>query len=290
MINNNQPKNKAGKFLFPIMFGLVTALAIYFTLSNLNIIPDKKSSDPDLWWIPTIFCYVVGVPGLILSITALIKEKIAKKRFKEKEMNEEDYIPEEIMVFKNAIPELKHKTQLDVDDKPMEKYIFKQVKRSIIKYQLFNQDNKLIYDSYKLNKTFFVPLKISFNNHISNKSFNHIIGRTLVGNGYKNTYFAPMFNSFRVDGLTIDDYCEMLNIQMYSTGTNQYDIRYKNALIGNIKWIATKRIIMPSNKVDPIEISCIEDYLDIVFFLCFAIGFCGRDIPTKNDIRGYSRM
>jgi len=288
--NNKMPKKKGSGIITILLFGFVTGLGIFFTLLATNVIPGKQASDAAMWG-ATAFCYVIGVPGLYISISAQIKEKIAKKRFKEKGIKEEDYIPEEVMVFKNAIPELNKKNNLDISNEEMKTYIFKQVRRSIVTFKCFDENNNLVYDSHRLNKTFFVPLKVEFNNHISNKTFTHIIGRVAVGNGGNNMYFMKTPFSFRTDNLTIDDYCKMLNIQMTMTGTDQYDVRYKNGLIGGIKWFRTKRLVQPSKKVDPIYIRCTEDYLDTMFFLCFAYGFCGRDFyTTKTDVTEYGRM
>ncbi len=290
MEENKEPKKKHRGLTFVILFGFVTGLGVFFTLLALKIIPGGTDDKAALWG-ATAFCYVIGVPGLYISISSKIREKFAKKKFKEKGISEEEDIPAEVMVFKNAIPELKSKPKLDVKNKPMKKYVFKQVKRSIIRYKLFDENNKLVYDSYKLNKTFFVPLKVSFNNYITNKSFTHIIGRVFAGYGGDNTYFMKTPYSFRTDRLTIDDYCKMLNIQVIMTGKDQYDIKYKNSLIGNISWIRTKRLVQPSKKVDPININCIEEYLDIVYFVCFAYGFCGRELYTSNtNVRDYGKM
>jgi len=290
MEKNNKQKKKGGGITVILMFAFVTGLGIFFTLLATNTIPGKQASNTAMWG-ATAFCYVIGVPGLYIAISAKIKEKIAKKRFKEKGIDEDDYIPEEVMVFKNAIPELNKKNNLDISNKEMKTYIFKQVRRSIVTFKCFDEKNNLVYDSHRLNKTFFVPLKVAFNNHLSNKTFTHIIGRVAVGNGDQNNYFMKTPFSFRTDNLTIDDYCRMLNIQMTQTGDHQYDVRYRNGLIGGIKWFMTKRFIQPSKKVDPIYIRCTEDYLDIMFFICFAYGFCGRDLYIpKTDVTEYGRM
>jgi len=257
------------------MFTMLVAVGIFLSLVSSGIIPGKKADDL-VMWVATGFCLTVGGLGLIFTIKALIKEKIAKKRFKEKGIKEEEYIPEEVMVFKNAIPELRPNKSVSASKKPMKNYIFKQVGSSIIKYKLFDNDNNVVCDTTRLNKTFFEPLKVSFNNHVSNKSFTHIIGRALIGSTHQNEYFLPTGFSFRTDGLTIDDYCKMLNIQMSSVGNNKYDIIYNNLIIGNLTRSFSKKIDWLGKRVDPIEINCIEDYLDVAFFLAFAIGYCGR--------------
>ena len=161
----------------------------------------------------------------------------------------------------------------------MNKYLLKP-KLATIKQAFFLEDenNKLVYEGKMTKFKFFGASPFEMVNHITNKTEEHKIGKTVTieqSNGIDIIDFLSKRSYFKYDGKKIWDYLHDLGIRIDSKlSGNKVGMTYNVSFEG--KPLATIATSSPKGKslitTDMYyDITCEEKDLDLVFLVAFSI-------------------
>ena len=156
------------------------------------------------------------------------------------------------------------------------KYLLKPVTGTIKEgFTLVDEDNNLVYEGRMTKFSLFGAAPYQFINHLTNKSEEHKVGKTITA---EESGLAGMFSvssSFKYDGEKIWYYLHDKGIRINSTTSNsKIGMNYEVSFEG--KEIATISSSSPKGKsfitTDMFyDVICDEKDLDIVFLVAFSI-------------------
>jgi len=156
------------------------------------------------------------------------------------------------------------------------KYLLKPVLKTIKEgFTLVNEDDTLVYEGKMTKFSLLGASPYTFINHITNKTEEHKIGKTITmeESGTANVFSTSSY--FKYDGEKIWNYLHDKGIRINSTlSSNKLGMTYEVSFEGNpIATIATstpkgKSIITIDKYYD---VTCEEKDLDLVFLVAFSI-------------------
>ena len=161
----------------------------------------------------------------------------------------------------------------------MNKYILKP-KLATVKQAFFLEDenNKLVYEGKMTKFKFFGASPFEMVNHITNKTEEHKIGKTVTieqSNGIDIIDFLSKRSYFKYDGKKIWDYLHDLGIRIDSKLSGNkvgmtYDITFEGKPLATIATSSPKgKSIITTDLY--YDVTCEEKDLDLVFLVAFSI-------------------
>ena len=161
----------------------------------------------------------------------------------------------------------------------MNKYILKP-KLATVKQAFFLEDenNKLVYEGKMTKFKFFGASPFEMVNHITNKTEEHKIGKTITieqKNGIDIIDFLSKRSYFKYDGKKIWDYLHDLGIRIDSKLSGNkvgmtYDITFEGKPLATIATSSPKGKSLITTDLY-YDVTCEEKDLDLVFLVAFSI-------------------
>ena len=160
----------------------------------------------------------------------------------------------------------------------MAEYVFKPVLKTVKQsFYMEDKDGKVVYEGNMLKFSLFGAAPHAFINHITNKTEEHKIGKTITsesGSGGMVTALSRS-SSFKYDGQKIWDYLHDQGIRIDSTLSSgklgmTYDVTFKGQPLAKIASTSPKGKSIITNGFY-YDVTCEEKDLDLVFLVAFAI-------------------
>lgn len=163
----------------------------------------------------------------------------------------------------------------------MTKYLLKPILKTIKEgFTLVNENEEIVYVGQMTKFSLFGASPFNFTNHVTNKTEEHKLGKTVTTEESGLVDFFSTSSYFKYDGVKIWDYLHDKGIRINSSlSANKIGMTYEVSLEG--KEIATISSSTPKGKsfitTDKYyEVNCDENNLDIVFLVAFSIARCNQ--------------
>lgn len=156
------------------------------------------------------------------------------------------------------------------------KYLLKPVLKTIKEgFTLVDEKDTLVYEGKMTKFSLLGAAPYNFTNHITNKTEEHKIGKTITMEESGMSGFFSAKSTFKYDGKKIWDYLHDKGIRINSTlSGNKLGMTYEISFEG--KEIATMSTSTPKGKSfittnQYYDVTCDEKDLDLVFLVAFSI-------------------
>ena len=158
------------------------------------------------------------------------------------------------------------------------KTYFFQPEKKALKQGFFLQDEneKTVYEAKMLKQPLFGPMVFDFINHISNRTTQHQVGKTVTSETSGALGFISTKSYFKYDGKKIWVYLHEQGVRMDSSlAANKlgmvYDVTLKGQPVARIASAAPKGGLKFVTTSFCYDVTTTEEYLDLAFLVAFAV-------------------